>query len=261
MCTALKDVDEFRKDSVGLPSPPTFDNFVTVFKNFSVPISDPSTGLMYEIYLENQLFNSLVYVGIGSLLAAATPMMVGYLTHQYKGKLSTIIYNFVIVVMAIPIVGGQASELQILRALNLFDTFLGMFIMKCSFLGMYYLVYYAVFAGVPKDYYEAAEIDGASHFTKMFKIGFPLASGTFFLVWLLNFIAIWNDYQAPYLYMPTKITLSYGVFYMSVSGAQGLAYPPITMASTMLVVVPIMALFIIFRKRILFTVNIGGVKG
>ncbi len=261
LLTSLKSVDEFRLNVLGLPHPFTFENYDIVFRNFRVPINNPADGLMYEIPFEQQLFNSVYYVSVSSLLAAITPMLVAYLTCRFPGKLSTVIYNFVVVTMALPIVGAQSSEMQILRGLHLYDKFIGLFIMKASFLGMWYLVYYAVFKGIPKDYYEAAEIDGASHFTLMTRIAFPLASATFFLVALLNFISIWNDYQVPYLYMPTKVTLSYGIYYMSISGTEGLAYPPIHMAGTTLVVAPILALFVIFRKKILFTVNIGGVKG
>ena len=118
LLTSVKSVDEFRLNILGLPHPFTLENYRIVFKAFNVPITNPQDGLVYEIYIEQQLFNSVFYVSVSSILAAMTPMLVAYLTNRYPGRLSTVIYTFVVVAMALPIVGAQSSEMHIIRGLH-----------------------------------------------------------------------------------------------------------------------------------------------
>ena len=89
--------------------------------------------------------------------------------------------------------------------------------MKLNFLGIYFLVFYSILKSLPKTFTEAAKIDGAHNFTIMLKIIFPLTITTFATILLLNFIAYWNDYQVPLIYLPSYPTIALGLFRMGTS--------------------------------------------
>ena len=80
---------------------------------------------------------------------------------------------------------------------------------------------------------------------------------------LLYFVGFWNDYNAPLLYFPSYPTLAYGLYYItSGPGAYetAISIPPMRLAASMILFVPIVIVFVIFRDRIIGNVTIGGVK-
>ena len=135
--------------------------------------------------------------------------------------------------------------------------------MKSYFLGMYFLIFFETLKAFPKDYTEAAEIDGAGNFSIMFRIMFPLCINTFFTISLLLFIQFWNDYTTPMLFMPNVPTLSYGLWSF-VSGGEGvvdeIANEPMRLAACLMLLAPILLLFAIFHNKLLANVSVGGIK-
>ena len=163
--------------------------------------------------------------------------------------------------MMIPIVGSYPSEINMLQKLGLYNTLVGAWIQKANFLGMYYLVFYAAFKGLAKDYSEAAEMDGASEFTVMTRIMLPLVRNAYFTVFLVKFVEFWNDYQIPLLYLPSRPTLSYGLYYVSNYTANMISTVPMRMAGCIIILIPILVLFIAFNDKLMGNITLGGVKG
>ena len=260
--SALKTVDEFRTNSLwlpyGWPWEWSWNNFVSVFMNFEVPIYP--NGIPATAYFENMLLNTVLYVVVGAFLLAFVPCIMAYVTAKFPNFFSSIITGIVIVTMIIPIVGSYPSEVQILKTLGLYDSYFGMWIQKANFLGIYYLVFFAAFKALPKDMEEAASIDGASEWTIMFRITLPLVRNVFFTVMLIKFIELWNDYQTPLLYFPSLPTLSYGLFHLANSRVNSLSNVPMRMASCIIVLMPILVLFLCFSNRIIGNVTMGAIK-
>ena len=125
---------------------------------------------------------------------------------------------------------------------------------------MYFLVFHATLGAFPKDYEEAAEIDGASNFSVLIKIMWPLSITTYSTVLLLTFIAQWNDYTTPMLFMPAVPTIAYGLRTFDASSNNDITNGPTRMAACLLGAVPTLTLFIIFHDRLLNNISIGGVK-
>ena len=259
---SLKTVDEFRTNILGLPNGHVWQwswgNFPFVLEYFIVPFN--TTAGTVEVGLGEMIFNTLMYVLGGAFAATFIPCCVAYLTAKFPNKLSTAVNVTVIVTMVLPIVGAYPSEIQILKALGLYDTFIGSWIQKANFLGMYYLVFFATFKGVSASYSEAAYLDGASEFTVMFRIIFPLVKITFGTVFLIKFIEFWNDYQTPLLYLPQHPTLSFGLYYLTNSPVNGLNNVPMRMTGCIMVMLPIMVLYIIFKDKLIGNISMGGVK-
>ena len=98
-------------------------------------------------------------------------------------------------------------------------------------------------------------------FRIFFRIILPLVKNIFFTVLLVNFIAFWNDYQVPLLYMPRYPTLANGVYMLATTTENNLASAPMRMTGAMLLFLPIFCLFVIFQKRLLGSLTMGGIKG
>ena len=163
--------------------------------------------------------------------------------------------------MVVPIIGNQAAELQMSIRLGLYDRMWGMLIMRASFLGIYFLVFYDIFKATPKTYAEAAEIDGAGDFAIMLRVYFPIAANTFLTILLISFITYWNDYQTPMVYVPEHPTLAAFVFDLRRQYDEPFGTTPGRMAVSWMALLPVMILFIAFNKKLLGNLSIGGIKG
>ena len=166
-----------------------------------------------------------------------------------------------IVAMLLPSVGTLASEIQITKALGLFDSFFGMFVMRFSLLGSNFLIFYATFKSVSWEYAEAAMIDGASHFRVFSTIRLPLAKTAFGAVFMLAFITYWNEYTTPMVFLPSQPTLAYGLWYFRQNPDPRYSSVPMQLAACLISCIPIFLLFMLFKNRIMGNLTMGGLKG
>ena len=261
--TSLKSRSDFYTNKVWLPKGMPWEwewkNYPYVFANFHLILMD-DIGNKLKFTIDFQITYTLIYAFGSAFLRAFVPCIIAYVTQKWDNLCSKLIYTAVIITMIVPIVGSSASLMVIMKQLRLYDTFLGVFIMQASFTGFYYLMYYGVFKGLAKEYSEAATIDGANEYRVLFSIMLPLIKSTFATVFLIMFIAAWNDYQTPLLWLPMHPTLAYGVFEMSRSTENGLSSTPMRLTCCMITALPVLALFIAFRNQIMGNLTMGGVK-
>jgi multiple sugar transport system permease protein len=114
---------------------------------------------------------------------------------------------------------------------------------------------------VPREYIEAARIDGCSDFGAMVRIVLPLSRPAIAAVALFQFFYLWNDYFGPQIYTsenPGAWTLSYGL--ASFKSAHHTNWN-LTMAATLLVMAPVIAVFFFAQKAFIEGVTLTGVKG
>lgn len=258
LITSFKDRYEFRRNLFGLPQEWVLENYINVFKTFRVTV-ESGAGNRF-VWFEEMFLNSLLYA-VGCAFASTTvACVVAYLTSKFPYKFSKVIYTVVIVVMIIPIVGSLPSEIQMSQTLGFYDHIWGLWIMKANFLGMYFLVFYGMFKGLPDEYADAAYVDGAGNLSVLLTIIFPLVKTTYFTIWLLNFIGLWNDYQTPLVYIPNSPTMAYGLYYMFNLTSEAVAAVPTKLAACMIMLVPILVLFLIFHNRLIGNITVGGLK-
>ena len=255
---SLKDPAKYIYPTLKPDETPYFLNYVKVF---NVRIVFKSAGKVVKSSMSYIIGNSVIYALGCSVVNTLVCGVTAYLCAVYRYKYSRIVYTTVIVVMTIPIVGSQAAELSVLRKINLYDTWAGLLILKANFLGMYFLVFHEMFFSMPITYREAATIDGASDWQVMTSIYFPLAKATFGTVLLINFITYWNDYQTPMLYAPTHPTLSRFLIEITRLSKDDFDAMPMQMATTVILMLPPLALFLAFQKKLMSNLTIGGIKG
>ena len=236
----------------------TFKNYITAWQKFDVKV--PATGKSYNIIW--QFINSLLY-SVGCAAAVTlTSLVMGYATARFRYKLSGYIYAFVLVTMALPIVGSMPSEMAVADKLNILDTFPGLWIMRANFLNTYFLIFFAQFKMIPRDYTEAAKIDGANPLAVMCKIIVPLAAGTISTVFVLSFITFWNDYQIPMLYLESHPVAAWGMHQFVNEGlSTEISNTPTRLAGVCLMAAPIVVFYAVFNKKLNVNLSVGGIKG
>lgn len=258
-CTSLKTGDEFLANPSGLANSFNIGNFIDTFNEISYNVTTDEG--IFPKYYESMLLYSFLYSAGSAFFQVFCTAVVAYCTSKYKNKVSTIVNYIVIITLILPIVGNTPSMISLMKTLGLYNTMFGAWIMKFGFNNMYYLIFYAAFKGLSWTYAESAFMDGASHFTVYFKIMLPLMMTLVGTVFLLLFIEYWNDYQTPMFYLPDYRTASYGLFVIYSSTAGDMSYPPIKIAGGIIVFLPILVLFIIFRNKIMGNLTEGGIKG
>lgn len=246
-----------------------YSNYVTVIKNFKFSLRSVYYGglnsdnlITHEanVTILTALTNTILYAGVMSVIGAFVPCIVAYICAKYKFKFSGVIYGVVVFTMVMPLFGQAPSMITLLRKLNLYDEFLGQWLLSASFPNMYFLVFYAFYEGLSDAYMEAAEIDGASQFRVMTTICIPLAKNTIMTIILIIFVGLWNDYNSPILYLPTKPTLAFGVFWLQQHNGFIKSQVTLQVSALMMLVAPILILFIIFKDRFMGNLSLGGVK-
>ena len=143
--------------------------------------------------------------------------------------------------------------------LGLYNTYMGNFLYNASFTGMYFLIFYSAFKSIPNGYGEAAKIDGAGHFTIMFRIYFPMVMATFFAAGIMIFIQYYNDYNSPLLFLNKYPTISYGLLVYSKSGNS--ANQTLRLTACIIAGMPMILLFVLFKNKIMGNLTAGGLKG
>ena len=265
--TSLKNptgkVNGFRGNELGLPKGWPWEwewnNYSNVFSGLKV--KQENEYEMYYVNLVGMIINTLAYTLGGALISTVTPCVVAYVVAKCKFKFNIVIEMIVILTMAIPVIGSYPSEIQVLRTLKIYDTWIGAAVQKMNFLGMYFLVFLATFKSIPDSYAESAYLDGAGEYRVMFRIIAPLAKNVILTVMLILFIQYWNDYQYPLLYLSSKPTLAYGVYdLVFVNPDNGMQNIPTKMAGSILLFLPILIIFMCFKDTLMKNLSMGGLK-
>lgn len=256
LMSSFKGKIDFLKNSLGFPLE-FVNNYDGIFDRFIVPVPD-ANGVNTDIGFGTMLLNSVWYAVGTSFVSTCVAFLVAYVVARFKFKFCDVIYTIVILQMIIPTVGTLPSELRIANALHLYDTPYGILFMKSYVTGLYFLSFYGALRVIPKDYEEAAQLDGAGNFTVMLNIITPMVSGVFTTVLLLTFITYWNDYQTPLIYIPSYPTLAYGLWhYINVDSSGNV---PMKLSGCMIMAVPLFILFILFQDKLMGNVSVGGLK-
>lgn len=254
---SLKTSDSYAADPIWWNTDFHIENYVTAF----LYGFDKVIGGVRHVYIEEMFLNSLIYAAGGALCQVFCTSLVAYLITKYDCKFSRFMHNLIIVTMIIPIIGSLPSLAQVMDVLQIRNTFIGTFIMHFGFTNTYYLIFYAAYKSIPWSYAESAFIDGASHYQVYFKIMMPLTSSLFGTTFILFFINYWNDYQVPMLFLDKNPVLALGLYEFFQSYSNQLSVGTVKIAGGVIVLIPLLLLFIIFKNKLMGNLTEGGIKG
>ncbi len=259
------DYEEQFYSVASIPKQWTLENYMLAFSSFRQQIAASQVGEAPRmVYFPEMLFNSVLYSVGGAFVNCATALVIAYITAKYRNKFNGVIEGVYYFAMLVPIVGSMPSTIQVTKALGTYNTWPGIFIMQMNFLGADYLIFKSMFKTLDNGYAEAAKIDGAGHYTIMFKIIFPLVKTTFMILFVTSFIGCWNNYQTPMVYLGRHPTAAYGLFKFSQGGSAIAGKPDYIiykLAGYMILLIPTFALFMVMKDKMIGNLTIGGLKG
>ena len=225
---------------------PTFDNFIKAFSD--VPLGK---------YLLNTLIYSVSTTAL--MLIVAIPAAFAFARLEFRGK--NILFTLFLALMMIPNELVIITNFVTITELNLRNTFMGLILPSVSSVFYIYLLR-ENFAAVPDEIYLAAKVDGTSDFKYMLKVMVPICRPTVITITILKIIECWNSYVWPRLITDEQsyFLVSNGIQEIRESGF-GRENIPAMMAAVVVISVPLIILFLVFRNRIMEGVARGGTKG
>ena len=229
-----------------------FDNYIAVFTRLGV-----RRGIRNVLVGEMFLY-SILAVGGGVVCTLISCSVGSYVVAKYKFPGRGFIYNIVIVAMMVPIVGTLPAQVRLMQNIGLNDSFIGVWFLYSGGFGFNFLFMYAFFKGISWGYAEAAQMDGASHLRIFVQIMIPMAKPALTAIGVLTFMGLWGDYQTPYYFLNSYPTLAVGL--KELIDPNNLNHPQL-FAMSIIVSIPVIAVFCIFQKTIMNNLTMGGLKG
>jgi len=194
-------------------------------------------------------FNSVVVTGLTTIGQVISCSLVAYGFARFNFKFKNILFVILLATMMIPWDVTMIPLYMEYKLLGWINT-LKSLIVPSFFGSAYYIFLLRQFLmGIPKDFEEAAKIDGASAFLTYSKIFMPMMKPQLILIGILNILTVWNDYLGPLIFLQDrdKYTLALGL--ASFKGVHSTEIVPI-MCITIVMIIPPVILFIFAQKHI-----------
>ncbi len=225
---------------------PTIENYFTAFE--SVPLLD---------YFVNTLIFTLATTAI--MLVVIIPAAFAFARLNFRGK--NLLFTMFLALMMIPGELVVITNFVTVTNLGLRNSFPGLILPSVTSVFYIYLLK-ENFSQIPDELYLAAKVDGTTDLKYMFKVMLPMCKPTVITVTILKIIECWNSYVWPRLITddPAYFLVSNGIQEIRENGF-GRENIPAMMASVVVISVPLIILFLIFRKKIMEGVARGGTKG
>ena len=225
---------------------PTFENYINAFE---------------AVNLGRYFLNTLIFTLGTSFLMIIVTVLAAYAFARLEFKGKDLVFTLFLSLMMIPNELVIITNFQTVTSLGWRNSFTGLILPSVTSVFFIYLLK-ENFEQVPDSLYKAAKVDGTSDLKFLFKVMIPICRPTVVTVLILKVIECWNSYVWPRL-----ITTNADYFLVS-NGIQeirehgfGRENVPAMMAAVVVISVPLIVLFLCFRKKIMEGVSRGGTKG
>lgn len=246
--TSLKSYSQYSSEFMPqfITLTPTLENYLTAFT--AVPLA-------------KYLLNTVIFtVGTTAIMLAVSVLAAfGFSRMNFKGR--DLAFTIFLAMMMIPNELVIITNFMTVTDLDLRDTFTGLILPSVTSVFYIYLLK-ENFSQVPDELYWAAKVDGTSDLKYLRKVMVPMCRPTLITVTVLKVIECWNSYVWPRL-----ITDDADYFLVSVAiqtireSGFGRENVPAMMAAVVVISVPLIVLFLVFRRKIMAGVARGGTKG
>jgi ABC-type glycerol-3-phosphate transport system permease component len=229
-----------------IPSQLHWENYTEIFRRMPV-----------LVYLKNSVIVTALQmigiVGSSSLVAYAFAIL------RWPGR--NLLFGVLLATMMLPMQVTMIPVFVLFKQLGWLDTFKPLVVP--AFLGggaFNIFLLRQFFLGIPGEIADAARIDGCSEFRIYWNIMLPLASPALATVAIMTFMFSWNDFLGPLIYLSEKdkSTLALG---LSMFVGQQTSEWALLMAASLLMMLPMVAIFFFFQRYIIQGFTMSGVKG
>ncbi len=225
---------------------PTLQNYVDAFQ--AVPLAR---------YLLNTFIFTVITTAIMMFVIVLAAFAFARLQFRGKNLAFTLFLSLMMIPNELVIITNYAT----ITNLDLRNTFLGLILPSVTSVFYIYLLK-ENFAQVPDALYYAAKVDGTSDLKYLLRIMIPICKPTLITIGILKIIECWNSYVWPRLITDDEnyYLVSNGIQELRENGL-GRENIPAMMAAVVVISVPLIVLFLIFREKIMAGVSRGGTKG
>lgn len=251
LITSLKSTEEIRRTTqTFFPEVVMWSNYVDVFKRFD-----------FVTYLRNTLIVGVIST-LGTLITTIFAAF-AFARLEFKGR--DLMFSILLMTMMIP--GEMMVITNYITVSNLgwLKDATGVFtsMIVPFWISVFYIYLLRQnFKQIPNELYLAAKVDGKSDWSYLWKVMVPLAKPTLITIFILKLMGSWNSYVWPNLVADKEqYRLISNGLRSSFSTVTGEPQYGLQMAATVLVTVPLLLLFIFFRKYIMRGVGRAGIKG
>ena len=218
---------------------------------------DAFTAVPLARYFLNTLVFTVATTAI--MLAVITLAAFAFARLNFSGK--HIAFTLFLALMMIPNELVIITNFVTITDAGLRNTFWGLILPSVTSVFYIYLLK-ENFAQIPDELYYAAKVDGTSDFKYLWKVMLPICRPTVVTIVILKVIECWNSYVWPRLITDDEnyFLVSNGIQAIRENGF-GRENIPAMMAAVVVISVPLIALFLLFRKKVMEGVSRGGTKG
>ena len=225
---------------------PTFENYIFAFT---------------QVNLSRYFLNTVIFSAVTTGLMLIVTVLAAFAFSRLHFKGRDLAFTLFLALMMIPSELVVITNYVTITELNLRNTFSGLILPSVTSVFYIYLLR-ENFSQIPDTLYYAAKMDGTSDFKYLWKVMVPICRPTIVTITILKVIECWNSYVWPRLAADDSayFLLSVGIQDIRDSGF-GRENIPAMMAAVVAVCVPLILLFLIFRRQIMSGVARGGMKG
>ncbi len=225
---------------------PTLENYITAFS--AVPLAR---------YFINTFLFTVVTTALMLFVVVLSAFAFARLDFRGKNILFTLFLSLMMIPGELVIITNYVT----ITNLNLRNTFTGLILPSVTSVFYIYLLK-ENFEQIPEELYKAAKVDGTSDFRYLMRVMLPISKPTIVTITILKVIECWNSYVWPRLITDDQnyFLVSNGIQEIRENGF-GRENVPAMMAAVVVISVPLVVLFLLFRKKIMEGVARGGTKG
>jgi multiple sugar transport system permease protein len=236
---------------------------------FSIPINWIPRKLTFYNYIKalkvvpiakNMLNTVIIAIPkiLGEVFVSAL-VAFGFARFDFKGR--NFLFMILLATMMLPYEVTMIPTFMIWSRLGLSDSYVPLALP--AFCGSASFIFFMrmYFETIPKDYEEAAWLDGAKNFKVFYKIFIPMAKPALVTISLWSFMGTWNDLLGQLIYIDSQSKYTVQLALASFSSMTGETLWGPLMAASCMALIPIIALLLYAQKYFMEGIKLGGIKG
>ncbi|MGR2753346.1 carbohydrate ABC transporter permease [Agromyces arachidis] len=196
------------------------------------------------------ILNSLLYAGLGAVVATIVAAMCGYALAKYRFPGRETIFNVVLGGVLVPATALALPLFLLFSRVQLTDTFWAVFLPSVvSPFGVYLSRVFAE-ASVPDELLEASRLDGAGELRTFFTVSIRLMFPALITVFLFQFVTIWNNFFLPLIMLRSEelFPVTYGLYAWNSTINQFPELRTYVLVGSMLSIIPLIITFLLLQR-------------
>ena len=220
---------------------------------------DRYTGKFLDLNFPRWYLNSVLVAAWVAALQVMTSCMAAYAFSRIEWPGRNQMFLLYLSTMMIPGLALMLPNYQIMVSLHLVNTYRGL-ILPAAFSAFGTFLMRQFMLAIPKDYDEAAAIDGANHLQFFLDVILPLSRPGMVTLTILTFMGNYQSFFWPLVMVKNDALRTIPVGLLSFSTQYG-QQTALLMAATLMSIVPLIVVFVVMQKQLVAGLQMGGVKG